>query len=443
MSKTYSINRQVPVIGEYDIIVAGSGPAGICAAVSAARLGRRVLLVERFGIIGGNLTVGHVSPILGSVSAGTMFDELCELFSARHAYAEKAQTRNGIEIHIDHEEAKILLADLIDKAGVGLMLCASVCDVCMYGSRITGLILSTPSGMVCVKGKVIIDATGDGEVAALAGAEIKIGRDDGATQPFSIEFTVDHVVPGALTAWGGSDPVILTGGEYAGKEYRVLCREKEECGELPENVTIVRLHRTFYPDEISVNATQVNGLCPINSEELGHADKLLRAQILPIIDFLRRYVPGYENARLKSSAGMVGVRESRRVVGEYILCDSDVESGAEFNDAVVHRAWFLIDIHNPRGGGQAEGHSHPAKPYDIPYRCFLPLKIDGLLTAGRCISGTHRAHASYRVMAVCMAMGEAVGIAAALSVQNGILPRELSAGEIRSELIRRGVELSD
>jgi hypothetical protein len=212
-------------------------------------------------------------------------------------------------------------------------------------------------------------------------------------------------------------------------------------GELPENVTIVRLHRTFYPGERSVNATQINGIDPLNPIDLGKAEVELRGQIDQCVDFLRKYVPGFEKCRVKSSAGTLGVRETRRVMGDAMVVDDDLLAGRHYPDAVVHNAWFLIDIHNPKGGGQAEGHSHPAQPYDIRYGAFLPKGIDGLLTAGRCISGTHRAHASYRVMTPCMAMGEAVGVAAALAAKSGRTPREVAAGEVRSELVKRGVFL--
>ena len=149
-----------------------------------------------------------------------------------------------------------------------------------------------------------------------------------------------------------------------------------------------------------------------------------------------RYVPMVHRV-----APWLRVRETRRVMGDAMVVDGDLLEGRKYDDAVVHDAWFLIDIHNPKGGGQAEGHSHPAKPYDIRYGAFLPKGIDGLLTAGRCISGTHRAHASYRVMTPCMAMGEAVGVAAALAAKRGITPRAVSAAEVREVLKQRGVKL--
>lgn len=422
-----------------DVVVAGGGPAGICAAVSAARAGAKVILAERFGCLGGNLTLGHVSPILGKASKGTMADEIRALLNANHADAMKVMTRNGPEEHIDHEEAKGILAKLCAEAGVTVLLCAPVIDAVMSGNRVTGLVVDTPTGLKTIAAKVVVDATGDGRVAVAAGAETKIGREsDGATQPATLEFVVDQVDESrAITAWGGTDPVKLPSGE----EYRGLCKRMNKAGELPENVSIVRLHRTFYPGERSVNATQLNGADTLDPVALGKAEVELRDQIDRCVAFLRKHVPGYEKCRVKSSAGTLGVRESRRVMGDAMVVDDDLLNGRTFPDAVVHKAWFLIDIHNPKGGGQAEGHSHPCQPYDIRYGAFLPKGVEGLLTAGRCISGTHRAHASYRVMTPCMAMGEAVGVAAALAVKNNTTPRQIPATEIRRVLTDRGVEL--
>ena len=162
-----------------------------------------------------------------------------------------------------------------------------------------------------------------------------------------------------------------------------------------------------------------------------------------IVSFLKTYIPGYENCRLKSSGSTLGVRETRRIIGDQTVTDHDVETGGRYDNVVVHRAWFLIDIHNPSGGGQAEGHSQPAIPYDIPYGALLPQGVEGLLTCGRCISGTHRAHASYRVMFICFATGQAAGVAAALSAEKGIPPRRVDAAEIQRCLQESGAVLFD
>lgn len=424
-----------------DVLVIGGGPAGICAAVSAARCGAATLLVERFGVLGGMLTAGRVDPILGSVSQGTMYDEIVALLSRNHPGNEPPVTRNGKEVQVDPEEAKTLLMNLVHESGAKVFYQTTVVDVLKDGNTVTGVIFTTPTGLMAVNARCVIDATGDGFVAAMAGAEYKVGREsDGHCQPTTIEFVVDGVDESCgITCWGGTDPVTLPGGI----KYSEFCKEANRRGELPENVSIVRLHRTHYSGERSVNATQSNGHDILSLSGISDAMYDLRNQVEQVLTFLRKNIPGFENCRVKASADALGVRETRRIMGEYILQDADVETGARFEDVLVHKAWFLIDIHNPTGGGQAEKRSQPAIPYDIPYRCFLPLGVENLLVAGRCISGTHRAHASYRVMSVCMAMGEAVGVAAALSATCGKCPRKIDATEIQKILLDRGVVLFD
>lgn len=430
---------QKPYPTEYDVIVAGGGPAGIAAAVSAARLGARTALIERYGILGGMLTSGHVQPILGRAEGRTMYNEIVELLTQGHEDMPKMITRNGTEVGIDLEETKYRLLKLCVDNGVYVYLQTAVADVLKEGNRVTGVKVCTPTGLLELTARTVVDSTGDGFVAALAGAPFEIGRPgDGKCQPVTLEFTVDQVDESiGITAWGGSDPVTLPDGT----KYSQACKDANARGELPENVTIVRLHRTATPGERNVNATQVNGRDILTVEGIVESELLLRQQVQPIMDFLRKTAPGFANARVKSSASTLGVRETRRFVGEYVISDSDVESGARFEDVVVHKAWFLIDIHNPAGGGQAEKRAQPATPYDIPYRSLVPLEIDGLLLSGRNISGTHRAHASYRVMGVALATGQAAGIAAALSAKEGCVPRVLDYQKVQAALADYGAQL--
>ena len=426
---------------EYDVIVAGGGPAGIAAAVSAARLGAKTALIERYGILGGMLTSGHVQPILGRAEGRTMYNEIVELLNEGHEDVPKMITRNGAEIGLDLEEAKYRLLKLCVDNGVYVYLQTVVADVIKEENRVAGLKVCTPMGLQELKASVVVDSTGDGFVAALAGAPFEMGRPgDGKCQPVTLEFTVDNVDESiGITAWGGSDPVTLPDGT----KYSDACKAANARGELPENVTIVRLHRTLNPGERNVNATQVNGRNSLTVEGIVESELLLRQQVKPIMDFLRKTAPGFANARVKSSASTLGVRETRRFVGEYVISDTDVEVGARFEDVVVHKAWFLIDIHNPAGGGQAEKRSQPATPYDIPYRSLIPLKIDGLLLSGRNISGTRRAHASYRVMGVALATGQAAGIAAALSAKEDCVPRALDYRKVQAALGEYGTQLFD
>ena len=432
-------NGDLPLAGEWDVAIAGGGPAGVAAAVWAARTGAKTLLVERYGVLGGMLTLGHVSPLLGMTAKNPFIDDEIINLLRSPENAPPGRTRNGREIYYNHEGAKACLHEIVAKSGADIFLQTPVIGVTKDGSRLSGLVVSTPRGLALVKARVFIDATGDGNLAFLAGAPFEMGRaSDGRCQPATLEFCLENVDEArGLFAFGGSDPVTLPDG----KPYRELCAEARARGELPEFVSIVRLHPAASKGERNVNATQANGFDTLDPLEISAAMLELQRQIPRIVAFLRKHVPGYENCRVKSSASTLGVRESRRVMGDYMLADADVEHGARFADAVVHEAWFLIDIHNPAGGGQAEGRSRIPKSYDIPYRCLLPRKVEGLLTAGRCISGTHRAHASYRVMGIALALGQAAGVAAALSVQKGVTPRQVDPAHIRQVLASHGVAL--
>lgn len=429
--KQIEVKKQIPVIGEFDVIVAGAGPAGICAAMSAARQGAKVALIERFGIIGGNLTLGHVGPIMGKVSKGTMSDEINRLLK---------EEANGYAAHFDVEEAKIKLTNWISHPNITLFLNAPVVEVVKEGNAVKGVVIATQSGMQSVMGEIIIDCTGDGVISFLSGAEIQYGRnEDGLVQPVSIMFTVCNIDKNQkIVCRHEEDDTPLPKGNYLD-----LCKKACAQGKLPPSVNIVRLYRNKYEDERIVNATQANRINGLETNDMAKAQLELRNQMLQVLEFLRDNVPGFENCKIKDSSDIVGIRETRRVIGEYILQDSDLIAGRTFDDVMVHNAHFVIDIHNPDGAGQAEteGCPHNVLPYDIPYRCFVPVGVDNLYTAGRCISGTHRAHASYRVMNICMAMGEAIGIAASICAQNGIKPRDLDYRMVQKVLVEKGVEL--
>lgn len=418
--------------GKYDVIVAGAGPAGICAAVAAARQGARVALLERYGVVGGNLTAGYVGPVLGMVSKGTMRDEIVEILGIPEndmlGYTGKAH---------DFEKAKLALAEFVNHENIDVYLQTSVFDVLKDGDRVTGVVLATNQGKLALEGKVVIDCTGDGIVAAVAGCDVRKGREDGLMQPVTLEFTIDGIDESkGVTCIGDVDDVQLNG-----EPFLAFCKRRADAGRIPANLAAVRLHPTVEKGQRQVNTTQVNKCDVTKVKEIFPADLELRRQIEILMGFFKEELPGYENVRVMRSGTTTGVRETRRVMGDYILTAEDLVSGKQFEDAVVHEAEFIVDIHNPDGAGQAEDKIAYVIPYDIPYRAMLPKGVEGLITAGRCISGTHRAHASYRVMSICMAMGEAAGIAAALAVKADVTPRQLPASEVRKALKEKGVEL--
>ena len=429
--------RDLEVGGKFDVIVAGSGPAGLAAAISSARMGMKTALLERYGVLGGNLTSGLVGPIMGSVSEGTIADEFEK---------ELGVYRNWC-MH-DVEKAKKLFPEMAQKAGVKVFLQTPVVDVLKDGKFIQGLVVATKSEPKVFQGKIYIDATGDGTVSYLAGAECMFGREtDSLVQPATLMFIISNVDDSRVIDCGKENYPEGT----PESRFVELCRQKSEEGELPKNVSIVRLYKTFRKGERMINATQANGINPLRAEDLIRAEVDLRKQIDQVVTFLRKYAPGCENCCLKDSASTLGIRESRRVKGMYTLDSEDLMNGRKYKNVMVHNASFVIDIHNPAGGGQAEnqglktpiGAPASVQPYDIPYGCFVPLGVENLYTAGRCISGTHRALASYRVMKICLAMGQAVGTAAAVCVDREKSPSTLDATLVQTALISQGVHLFD
>jgi hypothetical protein len=432
MQNVINYTKQLKVQGTYDVVVAGSGPAGICAAVAAAREGAKVALVERYGVVGGNLTTGYVGPILGMVGKGTMRDELVELLGV----PENDMIGETGRAH-DFEMAKIRLMQFVNHPNIDVYLQTTVTDVIKEGDTLKGIIATSGEGQFALLGKVTIDATGDGLVSYLAGATTEKGREDGLMQPVTLEFTIDGVDESkGVICIGDVDDVRL--GDERFLDY---CKRLSLEGEIPERIAAVRLHPTTHSGQRQVNTTQVNGIDMTRVDHIFKADLELREQILTLLDFFHKHIPGYENCRIISSGTTTGVRETRRVIGDYIITAEEMAAGCRFDDVIVHRAEFIVDIHNPEGSGQAEEHIQYCDPYDLPYRCFTPKGIENLYTAGRCISGTHRAHASYRVMSICMAMGEAVGVAAAMCAENGCTPRDLNVKELQNRLTNKGIEL--
>lgn len=419
--------KQLETIDEFDIVIAGGGPGGIGAAISAADLGMRVLIIERAGVIGGNMTIGHVSPLMGRYIDNTMAD-----FMIRYLSDENKPD-------CDFEEAKIRLMCLMEEKGITVYLNTTLCDVIRENNRINYAVITTQHGLKAVKGKFFIDGTGDGVLSYLSGEKTEYGREDGLVQPMSVMFTIAGIDKNQkLTCYHEEDETPLKKGGYL-----QMCRDACASGELPPEVNIVRLYPGKNFDERVVNATQINGLDPLDPLEYTKAQLLLRKQMKMIIDFLKRNVEGFENVFIKDSSDVVGVRESRRVMGQYVLDADSLIDGRPFEDVIVHKADFPIDIHNPAGAGQAESETLPVstQKYDIPYRCIVPLVNENLFVSGRCISGTHRAHASYRVMNIVLNVAEAAGIAAALCVKNDHTNKTLGYKDVQNVLTGKGIDL--
>lgn len=424
MKKLFSVEN----LGSYDVVICGGGASGIAAAYSAYEQGAKVLIIEKAGIIGGNLTIGHIGPMMGEYEKNTFADRLTKLLAED----------KFLSVY-DFEKAKIKLTELLDKENITIFLNSSVTEVIKKGKKIKQVIFSTQNGLKSVSGKIFIDATGDGVLSYLAKEEIMYGREDGLVQPLSIMFTICGVdeKQNLICMHEEMDTPLKKG------NYLQLCKDACASGELPKNVNIVRLYAGLNKGERLVNATQENGLNPLSLTDYTKAQVELRKQILQVFNFLKNNIEGFENIKIKDSSDIVGVRESRRVKGEYLITSQELMAGKKHKDVIVHNASFALDIHNPDGAGQAESEGLPPQPpkYDIPYRATLPLKTDNLLLSGRIISGTHRAHASYRVMNIATCIGEAVGISAGLCVKENTLPKQLKVEKIQKVLLDKNINL--
>lgn len=418
--------RKIPVICEADVLVLGGGPAGIGAAVAAAREGASVMLAEQTGDVGGIATAGLMSHWTGDTEGG--FYEEILIRSAE-------LTGEGRRI-INPERLKTVFLRMLTEAGVRLRLYSFASDVIMEDNTIKGVILESKSGREAVLAKIVVDATGDGDIAAKAGAPYEKGREkDGLMQPATIMFKVAGVdeergvFPGSF-----EESFKLPDGDLQtlGKQH------------LPAPAGHVLLYKTTLPGVVTCNMTNCTGVDGTNADDLTKAAVVCREQMDDIVNFLKRYVPGFENCYLISSASLVGIRETRHFKGEETITEQDILESKVFDNWAVTKASFNFDVHNLTGNGLDETgcqkHFPRIKGYTIPYGCFVPLKIDNLYLAGRDISGTHMAHSNYRVMPICANMGQAVGVAAAMCAASGIVPRALEVKKVQERLTELGVK---
>ena len=443
---------------EFDVLVIGGGNAGCAAALAAARNGTRVLLVERYGFLGGTATASMVGPWMTFHSGderivGGIAQEIVERLVARGGspgHLHDASDYVPTITPFDPEIHKALLFEMMRENNVALLLHAWFLDALMEGTRVAGARFATVGGVREVRARRTIDATADAYVAASAGVPTQQGDARGRVQPASLMFRLSHVDLALLSAYVRARPEQMRsslkthertpGALTAVAGLYELWDAARERGTVNVPRELVSFFATPYPDEVTVNMTRVVGVDPLDPDDLTRAEVEARAQVMQLLDFFRRDVPGFANARLAATATQIGVRESRRIEGEYTLTADDVLNARTFDDAVARSA-YPIDIHNPSGAGTTTHRLPAGASYEIPYRCLVPKHVDDLLVAGRCISTTHEALASTRLTPTVMTLGQAAGTAAALSVQRAVAPRALDPALLRERLVRDGVDL--
>ena len=452
--------RTATLAADTDVLVVGGGPAGIGAALGAAAAGTRVVLAERHGFLGGNATAALVMPLTSfhahrnqapdidetalfppdqgpgePVVAGAFRRFLVRLVRAGGALKPSEQT--GFTVPFDPEVLKHVALALLDEAGVHFLLHAFASGVLGGGGRAEGAVFETKSGAVVIRARAIVDCTGDGDIAALAGAPFSIGREpDGLVQPMTLMFRVVEFEREAFAGYARAHADQWRGVHGLWE----LVARATEAGELDLPREDILFFGTPHPREVSVNSTRVTGVVGTSVWDLTRAEWESRRQLRQLAMFLRKYVPGFERTYVAQSGTTIGVRETRRVRGDYELTAEDVLTARKFDD-VVARGAYPIDIHNPAGRGTRLERVPPGEAYDIPLRCLLPQRLEDVVVAGRCISGTHEAHSSYRVMPISMATGHAAGVCAALAARERRAPRDVPAINVQRELLRQHADL--
>ena len=432
--KTYTEpSRTIPVAAEADVLVCGAGPAGIGAALGAARAGcRNVLLVEAGNAVGGVSTSGMMSHWTGQTESPL----LNEIYAAQSKSILLPEGEVGKpDIYICHEALKNVYLRLLDEAGVKVRLYTQVVDAIIEDGRVRGVVTESKSGREALMAKVVVDATGDGDVAARAGAAFDMGREgDGKCQPVTLMFRLGGVDTARAIAPSSFETTV----EVPAGEIQALGRAN-----LPAPAGHVLLYRQHLPGEMCVNMTNVTDIDGTDAAALSRAELVCRRQMESIVAFLRKYAPGYEHCYVVASASQIGVRETRHFRTLHTITEEDIVEARQFDDWIATRNHFNFDIHNIKGSGlDANGVQHKFRAkgkYTIPYRSCIPERLDGLLLAGRNIGGTHKAHSNFRAMPICLNVGQGVGVAAALSAARSILPRDIPVADIQTCLLQQGV----
>ncbi len=452
--------KKTPVLMKVDVIVGGGGTAGFAAAIAAARNGANVLLIEKYGFLGGACTNGYVTllptwnltpwkkenkPLISGI-AGELVMRLDKMGGSTHPdVAKKNQNSNPILpswptwFQFDFEIMKIVMLDMIKEAKVKLLFHSYIVDVVKKNNEVKGVIIESKSGRWAIFSDVVIDATGDGDISALAGAPFEQTKGP-SVMPVTLPFYVGNVNNEKAKDYLKKDPGLKN---LLEKKASFLSDEAKSVLKVPVSLSLSYVQLPpRYPDKyIQLTRNKewyIWGAHSFSKDvtnvlDLTKAEVETRQRVKKIMEFIKRFVPGFESSYLVTTATQVGLRESRRISGGYKLTKYDILQGSKFEDVILRS----------RTGERELTDKNSFPPFDIPYRCVIPKKIDNLLVAGRCISIDHEVakYFSPRDIATCLGIGEATGTAAALTKKNKVTPRKLKVKKLQEKLLKQGVNL--
>jgi hypothetical protein len=426
--------QETKVFDSVDVLVCGGGTSGIFAALASARRGADTFLIEQEGFLGGTATAYLVNPIPEMMGKGGLIQEFMDRMAERGGYIKNDPYVIKYDFSLyntyDVEIFKFVAQEMLDEAGVKMLFHTLAVKPVVESDVIRGIIIENKSGRQAILAKRVIDCTGDGDIAARSGAPYEKGRkQDGLMPSVSLLFhlhneaTLEEL---PATPFGGIfllSPLMKKTARKAGINYS-----------LPYDVAFL-VPIPVNSRRLLVNLAHVKNIDGTKAEDLTHAHIITRRQIMEAMDLLR-HNPYFKSAYIASTGTNIYVRETRRIMGEYYITEGDALQGKHFDDAITS-CRYMIDVHPLDKTESGRYENHP--PFDIPYRSLVPLKIDNLLVAGRCISSDRFAQSALRIGGTCMSTGEAAGTAAAISIENKVKPRDMDGKLVKYALEKGGV----
>ena len=410
----------------YDIIIIGGGFSGVAAAIAARREGADVLLVERYGFLGGSATMCLVNPFMPYTRKVNDKEELVNagLFKMILERLEEMNALHSNRKTFNEEALKLLFDRLMKENKIDVLLHSYLCEVQRQGKSLKNVTVVNKSGKIRLEAKYFIDCSGDADLVDLCGCECMLGREpDNLCQPMTLCFRLANVD--------------LEKFEKNREKINPLYQKFQREGKIKNPRENVLIFSHMSGGVLHFNSTRIVKHNPVDACDLTKAEITAREQVYELHMFMKNNIEGFENSTLIMSATQIGIRESRMIKGLYTITGDDLVNCVKFEDSIA-RGKYGIDIHSPDGSGTTIKHIPPDDYYTIPYRSLVPKGIDNLIAAGRCISSTHEAQSAYRVMPICCCIGEGAGTAAVLALKNGLNMANVPAARIQEILVNNG-----